>query len=75
MRKAFRHTLARMQIGLSFALLLAFAAETLAAIAVPVIVFGGAVGWVSGVILGGVVANATRRPVGTLLARLIDFRV
>ena len=39
--------------------------------AVHVIVVGGPAGWAAGVVLGIVVAQATRRPCGALIARLV----
>jgi hypothetical protein len=35
------------------------------------VVVGGPAGWAAGVVLGLVVAQATRRPCGALIARLV----
>jgi hypothetical protein len=74
MRAVFRKTITEFQVGLSIALLGIFVAEVAAAVLVPVIVFGGMLGLATGIVAGVVVAGATRRPVGTLVARVIDLR-
>jgi hypothetical protein len=74
MRHLFRNTIAELQIWLSIALLAAFVVEIGAAVAIPVMLFGGVIGWATGLAAGAAVANATRRPIGTLVGRMVDYR-
>jgi hypothetical protein len=62
------------RVGVSLAVLVLAAFLTLvgAVVVAGVALLGGVVGWIAGVALGAIVAQATRRPVGALMGRLID---
>jgi hypothetical protein len=62
------------RLGFTLAVLVlgAFLALIGAVVFACVAVVGGPAGWAAGLALGIVVAQATRRPCGALIARLVD---
>jgi hypothetical protein len=61
------------RLGFTLAVLVLGAFLTLigAVVMACVVIVGGPIGWVAGVVLGAVVAQATRRPCGALIGRLV----
>jgi hypothetical protein len=61
-------------LGFSLAVLVLAVFVTLVAgvVVTSVALLGGIAGWTAGVVLGALVAQATRRPVGLLMGRLVD---
>jgi hypothetical protein len=61
------------RLGFTLAVLVlgAFLALIGAAVLGCVVLLGGPAGWAAGVVLGVVVAQATRRPCGALIGRLV----
>ena len=61
----------RLGFTLAVLVLAAFLAFIGAVLVGSVVLVGGPAGWAVGVVLGLVVAQATRRPCGALIARLV----
>ena len=72
MRTRTHHLIFRLGFTLSVLVLSAFLALIGAVILACVAVVGGPAGWVAGLVLGIAVAQATRRPCGALIGRLVD---
>jgi hypothetical protein len=62
----------RLGFALAVLVLGAFLALLGAVVVACVAVVGGPAGWAAGVVLGIVVGQATRRPCGALIGRLVD---
>jgi hypothetical protein len=67
-----RDIMYRLGFSLAIIVLAAFVALVAAAVVAGVVLLGGVPGWASGVAFGAAVAQLTRRPVGTLVGRLVD---
>ena len=63
-----------LRLGFTLAVLVlgVFLALIGAAVLGGVVLVGGPAGWALGIVLGIVVAQATRRPCGALIGRLVD---
>jgi hypothetical protein len=72
MRTRTDHLMFRVGVSLAVLVLAAFLTLVGAVVVASVALLGGVVGWIAGVALGAIVAQATRRPVGALMGRLID---
>jgi hypothetical protein len=61
------------RLGFTLAVLVlgAFLALIGAAVLACVVLLGGPAGWAAGIVLGVIVAHATRRPCGALIGRLV----
>jgi hypothetical protein len=62
----------RLGVPLALVVLAVFVTVVGAAVVTGVALLGGVAGWVAGVALGIAVAQATRRPAGVLMRRLVD---
>jgi hypothetical protein len=62
----------RLGVPLALVVLAVFVTVVGAAVVAGVALLGGVAGWVAGVALGIAVAQATRRPAGVLMRRLVD---
>jgi hypothetical protein len=62
----------RLGFTLSVLVLGAFVALIGAVVFACVAIVGGPAGWATGLVLGAAVAQATRRPCGALIGRLVD---
>ena len=72
MRTRTEHLLFRLGFSLAVLVLLAFVTLLAGIVATSVVLLGGIAGWSAGVVVGALVAQATRRPVGLLMGRLVD---
>jgi type IV secretory pathway TrbL component len=72
MRTRTEHLLVRLGYSLALLVLAAFVLLVAGIVVAGVAILGGIAGWVTGIVLGALVAQATRRPVGLLMGRLVD---
>jgi len=72
MRTRTEHLLFRVGYPLALLVLAAFVTLVAGVVVAGVALVGGIAGWVAGIALGALVAQATRRPVGLLMGRLVD---
>ena len=72
MRTRTNHLIFRLGFTLAVLVLGAFLAVIGAIVYACVAAIGGPVGWAAGLVLGFAVAQATRRPCGALIGRLVD---
>jgi hypothetical protein len=72
MRTRTEHLLFRLGYSLAVLVLAAFVTLLAGIVLASVVLLGGIAGWSAGIVLGALVAQATRRPVGLLMGRLVD---
>jgi hypothetical protein len=72
MRTRTEHLLFRLGYSLAVLVLAAFVTLLAGIVVTSVVLLGGIAGWSAGIALGALVAQATRRPVGLLMGRLVD---